>query len=179
MNFHGNQLSWAIKHPFINLFQILFQLCLFFCNARPYYLKSKRVLLYLFSLYILSTDRKFFFLSRRQRINRRYESRGVSRFARVRRLKRCLIGFLDLMSVFMDNKQRLGPNKIQQLCQVRKKEIMKILLVLNMPWYLFQRAYDSSIIVLSLELHSLQALSYDHTVHEIVLDLYPMSSRRS
>ena len=83
------------------------------------------------------------------------------------------------MSVFMDNKQRLGPNKIQQLCQVRKTEIMNRLLVLNMPWYLFQRAYDSSILVLSLELHSLQALSYVHTVHEIVLDLYLMSFRRS
>ena len=56
---------------------------------------------------------------RRQRRNRRNEARGgVSRFARVRRLKRCLIGFLDLMAVFIENKQRLGMQKIQQICQV-------------------------------------------------------------
>ena len=62
-------------------------------------------------------------LARRQRINRRFESRGVSRFARVRRLKRCLIGFLDLMSVFLDNKQHLGQQKIQQICQVEGRFI--------------------------------------------------------
>ena len=60
---------------------------------------------------------------RRQLKNRRHESRGVSRFARVRRLKRCLIGFLDLMAVFIENKQRLGAQKIQQICHEELAEM--------------------------------------------------------